>query len=429
MSGLSGIDLLDLERWGRDGAPHEWFTRLRAEAPVWRHPGPDGPDGPGGFWVISCLDDVAALGRCPHVLSSDQSVGGVTGLGPGDEFQKSFDDLFGTLGVDPLTMLGEEAKHLLTLDPPEHTSYRKLVNKGFTPRMIDGLENGVRERVRSMLDEHPPGRTWDFVPEFAMPLPMSVIGDLVGAPEEDHAQIMRWTNAAVSGTDPEYQGEQGAELVATLALYQYFTALRLEREAEPLDDLTTVLSRAEVDGEQLSPVRFSIFLMLLASAGNETTRNAMAHGVWAFAQHPDQWVRLRDDPSLLDSAVEEVLRWASPVLYFRRNAVADMEIGGCDVAAGELVSLWYVSANRDEAHFEDPFTFDIARDPNHHVAFGGGGPHFCLGASLARLELRVALQEMLERYRSIEVVGDVERLRSNFLHGVKHLPVRFGAAR
>jgi cholest-4-en-3-one 26-monooxygenase len=253
---------------------------------------------------------------------------------------------------------------------------------------------------------------------------MRVIGDLVGAPEEDHLRIMAWTNAAVSGTDPEYQGAVGAELEASLSLYRYFAELRLEREVEPRDDLTTVLTRAEVDGQVLSPVRFGIFLMLLASAGNETTRNAMSHGVWAFAQHPEQWQRLREDRQLIPSAVEEVLRWASPVLYFRRNALADTEIGGRPIAAGDLVSLWYVSANRDEEHFEDPFTFDVGRDPNHHVSFGGGGPHFCLGASLARLELRVAFEEMLDRYESIEVVGKVERLRSNFLHGIKHLPVR-----
>ncbi|TXI45373.1 MAG: cytochrome P450, partial [Mycobacterium sp.] len=170
--------------------------------------------------------------------------------------------------------------------------------------------------------------------------------------------------------------------------------------------------------------RYTMFLLLLVTAGNETTRNAMSHGVWAFAEHPEQWQRLREDRSLLDSAVEEVLRWSSPLLYFRRNALEPMEVAGAEFEPGDLVSLWYVSANRDSAVFADPFTFDIGRSPNHHVAFGGGGPHFCLGASLARLELRVLFEEMVDRYERIELAGDPVRLRSNFLNGVKHLPVR-----
>ncbi|RTL07370.1 MAG: cytochrome P450 [Acidimicrobiia bacterium] len=179
-----------------------------------------------------------------------------------------------------------------------------------------------------------------------------------------------------------------------------------------------------MDGEPLSQLRFIMYLLLLVTAGNETTRNAMSHGVWAFAEHSEQWDRLREDPSLLSGAVEEVLRWASPLLYFRRNAVEDVEVAGQLVRAGDIVSLWYISANRDESVFADPFTFDIGRSPNHHVAFGGGGPHFCLGASLARLELRVLFESMLERYSRIELAGPPDRLRGNFLHGVKHLPVR-----
>jgi cholest-4-en-3-one 26-monooxygenase len=186
-----------------------------------------------------------------------------------------------------------------------------------------------------------------------------------------------------------------------------------------------VLLRAEVDGESLSPARFTMFLILLAIAGNETTRTAMSHAVVELAGRPEEWQRLKEDRSLVPSAVEEVLRWASPVLYFRRNAMEDLEVAGQQIRAGDLVSLWYVSANRDESVFEDPFRFDVGRDPNHHVAFGGGGPHFCLGASLARLEVRVLLEELLDRYDRLEVVGETDRLRSNFLHGIKHLPVRF----
>jgi cholest-4-en-3-one 26-monooxygenase len=211
-----------------------------------------------------------------------------------------------------------------------------------------------------------------------------------------------------------------------MQLMQAFEAIKVAHEAAPEDDLTTMLLDAEVDGESLSPARFKMFLFLLAVAGNETTRNGISHAVMELARRPEQWAALRADPGLIPSAVEEVLRFASPVLYFRRNAVADMEIGGQAVAAGDIVSLWYVSANRDGSQFVAPDDFDVARTPNHHIAFGGGGPHFCLGASLARLELRIVLEALVERCSTLAAAGPVERLRSNFLHGIKHLPMNLG---
>ena len=416
------VDLLDLDRWAREGAPHEWFTRLRAEAPVWRHPSPGiGP----GFWVVSTYDEVAALGRCPHVLSSSGDNGGVSGLGPGDELQDAQDQV--AAGLPPgMNVFGEETAMLLTLDPPEHTTYRKIVNKGFTPRRVALLEERIRHLASALLDDLEPGQVCDFTTQVSMPLPMRVIGEMIGAPVETHGDLQRWSNEAVAGTDPEYAADQSdmPQLFAAMSLFQSFQAIRDAREAEPADDLTTVLLHAEVDGQSLSPTRFKMFLFLLALAGNETTRNAISHGVLAFAEHPEQWRRLREDPALVPAAVEEIVRWASPVLYFRRNAVAEMDVAGVTIEPGDIVSLWYVSANRDESHFADPFTFDVGRTPNEHIAFGGGGPHFCLGASLARLEVRVVLEEMLARYERIELAGPVQRLRSNFIHGIKHLPVR-----
>jgi cholest-4-en-3-one 26-monooxygenase len=416
------IDLLDLDRWAREGAPHEWFRRLRAEAPVWRHPSPGG--GP-GFWVVSSYDEVAALGRCPHALSSDGANGGVSGLGPGDELQAALDRV--GAGLPPgMDVFGGDTAMLLTLDPPEHTSFRKIVNKGFTPRRVTVLEEKIRSLTASLLDATPPDDVCDFTTEVAMPLPIRVIGDMIGTPEETHADMLRWSNEAVTGTDPEYASDATdfPQLFAAMSLFQTFQGVRDAREAEPADDLTTVLLNAEVDGESLSPTRFKMFLFLLALAGNETTRNAISQGVLAFTEHPDQWQRLRDDPSLIPTAVEEVIRWTSPVLYFRRNAVTEMEAGGVTVEPGDIVSLWYVSANRDEAHFDDSFRFDVGRTPNEHIAFGGGGPHFCLGASLARLEVRLVLEELVTRFSAIELAGPVQRLRSNFIHGIKHLPVR-----
>lgn len=417
---LGHIDLLDLDRWSRDGAPHEWFTQLRATAPVWRHPSPhlDGR----GFWVISGYEQVVALGRCPHVLSSDDDNGGMMGLGQGDQLQDTFDALDAEYAMPAED---NDLKHLLSLDPPEHTRYRKIVNKGFTPRMINALEPNITDLVGELLDAQGRGETFDLVEALSMPLPMRVISDMIGAPRGDHEQLVQWSNMAITGTDPEYAVGRDSELLSLLSMAHYFGELRQEREQEPRDDLVTVLLNAEVDGESLSPARFTMFLILLAIAGNETTRTAISHAVVELARRPEEWARLKDDRSLVPSAVEEILRWSSPVLYFRRNAMEDMEVDGQEIRTGDLVSLWYVSANRDESVFEDPQRFDVGRAPNHHVAFGGGGPHFCLGASLARLEVRIVLEQLLDRYDRLEVVGESDRLRSNFLHGIKHLPVRF----
>ena len=406
--------LLDLDRWAREGAPYAWFAERRREGPVWRHPrGPDG--GPSVFAVLG-YDEVVALGRCPHVLSSDQSNGGVTGLGPDDELQQVFDRTLAN--VAPGAERGEvneAAKHLLTIDPPEHTAYRKIVNKGFTPRQI-GLLDGL-------LDAHPAGEPFDFTTEVSMPLPVNVIARMIGSPVEADPQLLEWSNQALASTDPEYDTGPLSQMNAIMHLVQHFSGLRAEHQAEPREDLISLLLEAEVDGESLSDARFMLFLILLTAAGNETTRTAFSHAIVELAQRPDEWRRLRDDPSLIPSAVEEILRYSSPVMYFRRNALEPMELGGEQVEPGDIVGLWYVAANRDEAHFAEPDRFDVGRDPNHHVAFGGGGAHFCLGASLARLEIRVLLEAVVERYEQLEIVGPVERMRSNFLHGIKHLPV------
>jgi cholest-4-en-3-one 26-monooxygenase len=257
----------------------------------------------------------------------------------------------------------------------------------------------------------------------SMPLPIHVIADMIGAPARDHADLVRWSNEAIANTDPEYATGPLSQLNAVMHLVQYFSGLRDEHRANPAEDLITTLLEAEVDGEALSDNRFMLFLILLTAAGNETTRTAFSHCLLELANHPDEWRRLKDDPGLIPTAVEELLRYSSPVMYFRRNALEDMEVGGSTISAGDIVTLWYIAANRDEAHFDDPDRFDVGRTPNHHIAFGGGGPHFCLGASLARLEVRVLLEALVERYDTITLAGPVARVRSHFLHGIKHLPV------
>lgn len=411
--------LIDLDAWARDGAPYQWFAARRAEGPVWQHP----PRGTGPqVWSVLGHDEVVALGRCPHALASDQELGGVTGLGDGDELQAVTDETIRNVGAGRRAVT-EASKHLLSLDPPEHTLYRKIVNRGFTPRQIALLESQVRGLLVELLDAQPAGEPFDFVTEVSMPLPVNVICRMIGSPVADDEQMLRWSNEAIASTDPEYSSGPLSQLNAVMHLIQHFNGLRAEREAERRDDLISLLLDATVDGESLTSSRFMLFLILLTAAGNETTRTAFSHALVELATRPDEWRRLRDDPSLVPTAVEEVLRYSSPVLYFRRNAVDDMEIAGHRVAAGDIVALWYAAANRDPAHFDDPDRFDVGRDPNPHVAFGGGGPHFCLGASLARLEIRVLLEELVERYETIDLAGPIERMRSNFLHGIKHAPV------
>lgn len=411
---LDEIDLLDLDRWVTEGVPHRWFDELRRDAPVWRHPAADG--GP-GFWVVSRYHDVVTAGRKPELLSSDAERGGVTALvAPAPSHDIS--------DVRSAAIDRSDAKSLLLMDPPEHTQYRKLVNKGFTPRMTARMAPRVRALVNELLDQVDGADVVDFVEHVSVPLPLTVIAELLGVPRADQPKVLQWTNMIAAPTDTQADDPDATVLTAFLEFSHYVDALRAERGESPADDLISDLISARVDGHELSQLRFQLFVVLLAAAGNETTRNAMSHGVVAFAEHPDAYDRLRADPSLIPTAVEEILRWASPVMYFRRTAVADMDLGGQRIEAGDIVSLWYTSANRDDDVFERPHDFDITRDPNPHIAFGGGGPHFCLGASLARLEIAILLEELVRRVRCVEVAGPVVRVRTNFLNGLNRVPIR-----
>lgn len=404
---LSDVNLLDRDKYTA-GPPHEWFTFLRENAPVYHHPEPDGP----GFWVITKYDDVVTVNRNARVFSSDQRRGGVVGL---EEVPAGQESPFDSADAPSL---------MLTMDPPAHTRYRKLVNKGFTPRMIAAIEPTIRETTARIVDEAVAKGEVDFVIDVAAELPLQVIADLIGIEQEHRHEIFTWSNQMIAGgDDPEYQVAEDLLGGAYVGMFSYAQQLADQRRAEPRDDIVTTLLNAEVDGERLSDMDFNMFFLLLAVAGNETTRNALSHGMNAFLEHPDEYRSLVDDPSLVDSATEEVLRWASPVMYFRRNATEDFELRGEQIRAGDKVSIWYASANRDEDHFEDPFRFDIRRSPNDHIAFGGGGPHFCLGSSLARLEIRVMFEELTKRAPKIRSLGAPDRLRSNFIAGIKHLPV------
>src|SRR5687767_10896980 len=382
---LADIDLLDRDRFTQ-GIPHEWFTRLRAEAPVYHHPEPDGP----GFWVITKHDDIIQCNRDAGTFSSEQARGGVVGLEERAGMQTEAEQAGGRM--------------MLMMDPPDHTRYRKLVNRGFTPRMIGQLEPHIRDLTDDVLDKAvAKGGEIDFVVDIAAELPLEVIAELIGVPSEERHKIFDWSNRMVGSEDPEYMVSAEEVFNAQVEMFMYAQQLADKRRAEPTDDIITALLSGEVDGESLSDMDFNLFFMLLSVAGNETTRNAIAHGMNAFLENPDQWDLLVSDPDThIPGAVEEILRWASPVMYFRRNATKDFELRGETIKAGDKISLWYISANRDEDVFDEPFRFDITRQPNNHVAFGGGGPHFCLGAQLARLEIRMLFEEMATRYPRIE---------------------------
>ena len=399
---LKDVDLIDRDNYVR-GVPHEMFEVLRREAPVLWHEEAEGPR----FWAFTRYDDVVTINRDCERFSSHRG----TALIFGD--------------YDPV-QLAQQQMMMLNMDPPMHTRYRLLVNKGFTPRRINELEQHIRQMTNEIVDTICEKGEADFVTDVAAELPLQVIAELVGVPQEDRHLVFDWSNRMVGRLDAEYgDANTGDADSAAIELYGYAHELAAQKQEHPGEDLISALLKAEVDGQQLSELELDMFFLLLAVAGNETTRNAISHGMLALIEHPDERKKLLDDPSLINSAVEEMLRWASPVMHFRRTAAKDTEIGGQAVKEGDKVVFWHISANRDEAVFDDPFRFDITRDPNEHIAFGAGGPHFCLGANLARMEMRVMFDELLKRLPDIELDGPVQRLRSNFINGIKHMPVRF----
>ena len=403
---LDDVDLLDLDQYV-ESPPFDHLELLRGEAPVHRHAEPDGR----GFWVLSRHADIVACSRDPQTFSSSALLGGTVQI----EDRPANRDEFAAI----------EEQVMFMMDPPKHTRYRLLVNKAFTPRMIGALEDRVRMRSESIINSVIEQGACDFVVDMAAILPLHLICDLAGVPESDRGDITRWTNEMLPGGDPEFNLSESTAVEALFNLWAVISGLREQRRAQPADDILTGLTQAEIDGERLSDMEVDAFMLLLLSAGNETTRNALAHGIHAFAQNPDEWAKLQAQPELTASAVEEILRWASPVMLFRRNVTRPVSVRGVTFEEGDKVALSYLSGNRDEDVFENPMEFRVDRSPNDHVTFGGGGPHFCLGANLARLEIRVMFEELLRRTPDIVTTGEPVRLRSRELNAVKHLPVAF----
>jgi len=313
---------------------------------------------------------------------------------------------------------------LINLDPPEHTHYRRLVSLGFSGRMIRRLEEHVRSITADIIDQVADSGECDFVSSISVELPLRVIVELVGVPMADRHRVLQWSNQMLAYDDPEYQLDPDTPKIAAAELFMYANELAADRLQHPREDLVSELMHGEVEGHRLSLAEFNSFFMLLLVAGNETTRNLVSGGLLALIEHPEERARLQADPSLLPTAVEEMLRWVTPVNLFRRTATRDVEVRGQQIREGDKVVLFYASANRDEEVFPDAERFDVGRQPNDHLAFGIG-PHFCLGANLARLEIRVMFEELLRRLPDITLAGPVERLRSNFINGIKRMPVRF----
>lgn len=407
---LADVDLVDLDRFAH-GFPHELFARLRARAPVWWHPPHPKAPGGEGFWVVCRHAETLQVLRDAATFSSEGAPGRAGG-------GTTLDDL--PRGVGPGVMLN-------MMDPPRHDAIRGLVNKGFKPSTIAKLEAELRERTGAILDAAVARGRCDFLRDVAAELPLQVTASLFGVPQEDRHQIFEWTTAFVDYSDRELGQSSERLRDAAIGVATYGRALVARKRAQPGDDMLSIVVHAEIPDEHGTPRRLTDdelipFLTLLLVAGTETTRNAIAGGLLALIERPAEFAALRADRTLLPRAVEEILRWTSPTTYNRRTAKRDTELGGQTIAAGDKVTHWYPSANRDDAVFADAGAFRVARDPNPHLAFGHGA-HHCLGASLARAEIRVVLEAILSRGLEFEMDGAVEWARSNKHTGMRRMPV------
>jgi cytochrome P450 len=406
---VTGIDLTDLDLW-QAGVPYAEFARLRREAPITWFDERDGS----GFWSVHRYDDIVEMSRDTKVFSSAQGI--------------SFEE--------PSAKDMETRRTIIDTDPPAHTKLRKIVAGSFTPRAVSAYEHFVRALTRRVLDEALPLEEFDFVEHVAKEVPIRVLARIMGLPDDRLGVCVDLGDRLSANTDPDVTdvvwGRDDTEEYRAYPfrspygkqLWDIGRELVRERLEQPGEDLLSTLLAAEVDGERLSEVDLDNFFSILVIAGNETTRIAIAQGVLAFSENPEQWERLRADPDILLTATEEVLRVTCPTHFMRRTVEGDVEVRGQQLRAGDKLILWYVSGNRDEAEFHEPDRFDIGRSPNPHLSFGRGGPHLCLGAHLARLEICVVLSELASRVRRFEVTGPPRRIRSNFTNGLRQLPIR-----
>ena len=394
------INLIDPEYFAQHGHPWDQYAWLRANAPVFWHDEPDGP----GFWAITKYDDIRAISRTPKVFSSYET---------------------GVMLPDPDPMgLYAQRLMMLNMDPPQHDRFKLLVSRGFTPKNAPLLRPRIEEIAREILDAAMQKGSCDFVSEIAGRLPSGLIAELMGMPREDGERLYDLTEIMHTNDDAVAPAE--VKMAAVGEMLAYGQSVAAIKRKTPGDDLATILVNAEVDGDRLTDEEFQWFFLLLVNAGGDTTRNLLAAGLQLLFDHPDQRAKLVSNlDGHLATAIEEMLRFSSPVSHFKRTVMEDTTIRGQAIKAGERVVMFYGSANRDEDVFENPDTFDITRDPNPHVAFGAGGPHLCLGMHVARVEVAVMFKELLTRLPNVETNGDFERMHSSFIAGIHSMPVKY----
>ncbi|MGX1808365.1 cytochrome P450 [Nocardia sp. NPDC055321] len=382
------------------------FARLRRTAPVYWNPQPRGVSGfdDDGFWAVTKLDDIKEISRTPEAFSAEENTVVI-------RFTED----------TTRDQIEIQRELLLNMDPPRHTKYRRIIAKGFTPRAVDSLRDALRERAERIVHEAKRCGGGDFVEQVAAELPLQAIADLIGVPQADRRKIFAWTNQMMGYEDPDFDGDHR---VATAEVMGYAWGLAEEKRACPMDDIATSLLHADLEGEALASDEFAWFVVLLIVGGNETIRNAITHGMKAFVDNPEQWEIYREQRPR--TAPDEIVRWASPVVALQRTAVADTVIGDQRIARGDRVGLFYASANFDEDHFENPYTFDVLRTHNPHVGFGGNGTHYCAGANLARLQIDLMFNTIAEVMPNLRQVSEPVRLRSSWLNAIKSWHVHYG---
>ncbi|BBZ65549.1 cytochrome P450 [Mycolicibacterium insubricum] len=400
-----GIDFVDPDVLA-EGIPLREFAELRKNAPVWWNAQEPGTGGftDGGFWVVSRHADIKAISRDPDTFSANRK-GVVISFFEGMDEEK----------IELTKAL------LINHDPPEHTRLRRIVSRLFAPRAVAELEEKLRTAARRIVEEAAATGSGDFVADIASRLPLLAIADLIGVPAEDHEKVFHWANSVVNLEDPDAGLDDPAVANAQLLAYAY--GMADERRRCPADDIVTKLVHADLDGEWMTEEEFGFFVVLLAVAGNETTRNAITHGLNAFLDNPEQWDLYRRERPV--TAADEIVRWSTPVYAFQRTATRDVELGGAEISAGQRVGLFYASANFDDDVFENPSEFNVLRNPNPHLGFGGQGTHFCLGANLARTEINLMFNAIADVLPDITKLGEPKRLRSAWLNGVTGFDVRY----
>ncbi|WP_433755590.1 cytochrome P450 [Nocardia sp. CA-135398] len=406
----AGFDFTDPALW-QTRNPRGEFAELRRTAPVWWNAQTDEQSGgfrDGGYWVVTKHEDIKEISRKPEIFSS-QRKGSIIRL-PGEATPEQI-ELTGAL--------------LVNMDPPKHTKIRRIISKGFTPRAVESLRAALTERAAAIVHAAKKNGDGDFVEQVAVELPLQAIAELLGVPQEDRRKLFAWSNQMLNYDDPEYGDTTTTDAAtnASVEILGYAWNMAEQRRSNPLDDIVSELVHADVDGEALASEEFGFFVILLAVAGNETTRNAITHGMKAFIDHPDQWELFKQQRPR--TAPDEIVRWATPVSAFQRTATADTDLGGQLIREGQRLGLFYSSANFDEDAFENPFGFDILRDPNPHLGFGGTGAHYCVGANLARLEIDLMFNALADVMPNLSQVSEPERLRSGWINGIKHWRVRY----